>query len=122
MEEIALGCLGWKPDDFKKYEFKALIKACNGYEFDQKNRWERVRVSAAYSLLPWHDTKRHGQLKFKDIILPTDNTELMVKKIKNKSKGGRLGKKEIEKTYAKSGFKIREDVLNNLIENATSKN
>lgn len=115
MKQIALGCLGWKPDDFDKYEARHLIMAINGYDHDQKQRWERVRVQCAYMIMPYHDTKKHGPLKFIDITLPIDADEpkAVVNKKKNE-KGGRMSREELKAYYIKNGLQISESRLDQI--------
>ena len=102
----------WKPDDFQRFSLKDLMRAVNGYRNGVKEQWEMVRVQAAYSIAPHHDSKK-GSLKFEDITLPIDKP----KKYKGKvGKRIKLTKEQVKEEYTKAGIIISDDALAKLFE------
>lgn len=104
---MALGCLGWKPDDFNRYTTKDLLKAAKGRTKYLEQQWEMVRFSAYYSIAP-HVKKGFS---IKDIKLPHDVPEVLGKV----GKRIKLDRNGLIEEYRKAGIEISKDVLERLI-------
>ena len=109
MKDTALGCMGWKPEDFDRYWLGDLISACQGriqdikikQEFDR----ELARAVAYYSAAPMAGKS----FKYSDVIMPGDKQKpVIVGEMKKLTREG------LKERYKKSGFEISEEALDNI--------
>ena len=110
MKSTALGCLGWKPEDFERYWLSDLVQACTGHYTAIKSKQtydkELARVVCYYSAGP-----HLKNFKYQDIVMPGDEIKPpVIGKMK------KLTRAELKKRYLSSGLEISEDHLDKMFE------
>ena len=106
MESIALGVLGWKPEDLEKYSLETLLCAYDGWRKGMQEKWEIARYSSFWQVIA---TQGNKHFKSPESLgkFPWEFEEADIERM-TPTKSHRFTREEVKAIWKSKGYDIDE--------------